>query len=69
MLEDIRSKWDPMAYVQAVIRHAKSVNLNTDNQLLAWRNLDVQLQRNVPKSTTRGTVSGFIDILEDRKEV
>ncbi len=69
-VEDVRNGRDPMAYVQAVIRHGKSARLPLYNSVLfAWRNLDSTLQLHVPRPTIETSESQFIDILLARKEV
>ncbi|KAI9708847.1 MAG: hypothetical protein M1812_007867 [Candelaria pacifica] len=56
-LDNIHSKRDPMAYVQAVVRHAKAANMDTHNQLLfAWRNLDTS-SSNTRRSGTSITLA------------
>lgn len=69
-VEDVRNGRDPMAYVQAVVRHAKSAELPLYNSVLfAWRNLDSRLQLHVPRPTIETSESQFIDSLLEKKEV
>lgn len=53
-VEDVRNGREPMAYVQAVVRHAEPAELPPYNYvLLAWRTLDSTLQLHVPRLELR----------------
>ena len=68
-VDDVRKSRDPMVYVQAVIRHAKSAELPQDSQVLfAWRNLNSTLQMNVPKPAITTTEAQFADTLPEWKK-
>ena len=68
-LTDARNKREPSGYVQAVIRHAKSANIdNVENQLtFAYQGIAADLRAFVDPPSTTTSVSSFIQILELKK--
>ena len=69
-LANARSKREPSGYVQAVIRHAKSANINNvENQLtFAYQGIVADLQAFVDPPSATMSVSSFIQVLELKKD-
>ena len=70
-LADARNRREPTSYVQSLLSHARSAEMeNTLNQLdLAWTNLDAELQRDIPEPTERTTITEFQSQLDRMKPV
>lgn len=69
-LHDARTRREPAAYVQAILRHAKSANIDSvENQLtFAYQGIAAELRAFVDPPTSTSTIASFIQILEMKKD-
>ena len=69
-MADARSHREPAAYVQTILRHAKSANIESvENQLtFAYQNITTDLRAFIDPPTGTTTVSQFIQTLEHKKD-
>ena len=69
-VHDARTRREPAAYVQTILRHAKSANIdNAENQLtFAYQGIAAELRAFVDPPTSTTTVASFIQTLELKKD-
>ena len=69
-LADARNQREPSGYVQAVVRHAKSANIdNVENQLtFAYQGIVAELRAFVDPPSATMSISSFIQVLELKKD-
>ena len=61
-ITNTRDERSPRSYVQNIIRHAKTTNMNTLNQLtMAWNNLAFDFRRDIPEPTTSTSINIFMN--------
>ncbi|SLM38067.1 hypothetical protein LPUS_08164 [Lasallia pustulata] len=69
-IDDVKAGRNPMEYIQSLVRDGKSAGLPTQQQLLlAWGQLDPALMRDIPRPTLRTTVTEFINLLNEKRDV
>ena len=69
-IDDVKAGRNPMEYIQGLVRDGKSAGLPTQQQLiLAWGQLDPALMCDIPRPTPRTTVTEFIDLLNEKRDV
>lgn len=69
-LHDARTRREPAAYVQAILRHAKSANIdNVENQLtFVYQGIAAELRAFVDPPSATTSIASFIQVLELKKD-
>ena len=70
-LSNVRNHRQPSHYIQSIIRYAKGANMDSIyNQLtFAYNDLDLDLRRDIQRSTESTTILSFTLALEAKKKV